>query len=594
MAKLALFKCVLLVLFVLPASAQKVKYKDIWGLLSTKQYEPAEPFLKKYLKENDDNPNAFLYMGIIFQEKSNKDDILKQTPRAIANMDSAILFYDKAYKTINEKEIRRNDEYYQSYNRRDLRSGEFGVKLSDIQYDLEKKMEGLRERIDRVKMVKYYFTLTDSLYRRTQALFITIQQAYPGKKEFLLRADENTLKALTTLAVRYDSCMKAFDNYKSSTLTVGRTGYNQTIVLNEINEFKKDGASPADFYRDDLQIWNYKRFAEQSKQAIEEEIIPMREHLISYDIEINKLREKLNRDSVSVNRDLTALIERLLMEQLKKYDPQPLPMEVFSLKISDLEYRSALLEHKALKDSADVHFRLKLVTKELKSVSKLDSLSGKLMSDDLDKRVADYQFFVTNTYSNTQVLKSFVRAVKEFAERERREKEEELARSQEALRWLVNDKDSIPLFSENTESSFKPLVIVNEKYTAGLHYADSLNPSGYLYTVTPSRKPDVKVTFPVDKQSFRLSRLPSMRSLSFSDAAGQIYFVLIYSERPNRENKYPATLAKVYRSDGLAWSNNSFLSFIPKEIAFKPDTGELTLRADTQQSTVDKNGKMTK
>jgi hypothetical protein len=85
-----------------------------------------------------------------------------------------------------------------------------------------------------------------------------------------------------------------------------------------------------------------------------------------------------------------------------------------------------------------------------------------------------------------------------------------------------------------------------------------------------------------------------MRSLSFSDAAGQIYFVLIYSERPNRENKYPATLAKVYRSDGLAWSNNSFLSFIPKEIAFKPDTGELTLRADAQQSTIDKNGMVTK
>ena len=49
--------------------AQKVKYKDLIVLLTSKQYEKAEPFLKRYLKENDDNPNAYLYMGIVFQEK---------------------------------------------------------------------------------------------------------------------------------------------------------------------------------------------------------------------------------------------------------------------------------------------------------------------------------------------------------------------------------------------------------------------------------------------------------------------------------------------------------------------------------------------
>jgi hypothetical protein len=82
---------------------RKVKYKDIFGLLSTKQYESAEPFLKGYLKETTDNPNAFLYMGIVYHEKALKDDVLKQTKRTIGVMDSAIIFYDKAYKTVTEK-----------------------------------------------------------------------------------------------------------------------------------------------------------------------------------------------------------------------------------------------------------------------------------------------------------------------------------------------------------------------------------------------------------------------------------------------------------------------------------------------------------
>jgi len=594
MTKAAFFKFLVLFLFVSSAYGQKVKYKDIWGLLNTKQYEAAEPFLKHYLKENSDNPNALLYMGIIFQEKSSKDDVLKQTRRALSDMDSAILYYDKAYKTITEKEVKRNDEYYQAYNRRDLRTGEFGVKLSDIQFDLEKKMEGLRERIDRVKMVKYYFSLADSLYKRTNALYRTLQASVPGEREFYLRANEKTVASLTALATRYDSCLKAFNNYKSSAATIGRTGYNQTLTEREITDLKKDGASPANFYQDDLQLWDYRKFADKAKSAIEKEIIPMREHLVSYDIEINKLREKLNKDSVSVRSDLTSLIDKLLMEQLKKYDPEPLPMEVFSLKIADLEYRSALLEDKPLRDSSDLQFRLALLNKELKYVNRLDSLATKLSAADLDKKVENYELFVKNTYNSAVVLKGFVNAAKEYAGREKLKKQNQFSDAKDALQWIVVGTDSIPAVAGVSQARFKPLTILEEKFTAGLHYADSLSPSGYFYTIRPSRIPDVKVTFPVDKTNFKLSRLPSSKALTYSDGGGQIYFVLIYTERPSKDGKYAATLAKIYRSDGLAWSMNYQLGYLPKEIQFKPDGGEVTIKGETQQNTVDKNGKMLK
>src|SRR5690348_2999562 len=114
----------LLIFLISAAYGQKVKYKDIYGLLSTKQYEQAEPFLKQYLKENIDNPNAYLYMGFILQDKASKNDVLKQTKIAVANMDSAIMYYGKASKILDEREVRKNKEYYETYNRRDLRTGE--------------------------------------------------------------------------------------------------------------------------------------------------------------------------------------------------------------------------------------------------------------------------------------------------------------------------------------------------------------------------------------------------------------------------------------------------------------------------------------
>jgi len=595
MTKLALTKFLLLFFVVSSAYGQKVKYKDIWGLLSTKQYEAAEPFLKNYLKETSDNPNAFLYMGIIFQEKSAKDDVLKQTKRTISTMDSAIIYYDKAHKSVTEKEIKRNSEYYQAYNRRDLRTGEFGVTLSDIQFDLEKRMEGLRERIDRIKMVKFYFVQADSMYKKSNTLYTSLQSKYSSEREFYLRADTNLIKNLTLLSSRFDSCVKAFDNYKSSSSTIGRTGYNQTLSRQDIVDFKKDGTSLANFHEENLKVWDYKKYADASRRAIEKEIMPMREHLVSYDIEINKLREKLTKDSISVKNDLHSLIDKLLMDQLKKYDKEPLPMEVFSLKIADLEYRSTLLEHRVKKDSANIHSRLSMLNKEVKSLAKVDSMATKLLGEDLDQKVLDYENFVKNTYGSAVVLKSYVKGLKEYAEREKKEKDAELAIRRENLRWLVNGADSIPLFSETSGSKFKPLAVIDEKYTAGLQYPDSLNPSGYFYTINATRIPDVKVLFPVEKPSFRQARLLSSKAITYSDAPGQIYFVLFFSNQQSKESKYAATLAKIYRSDGLAWSMNYELAFIPREISFKPESGELTIKGDdNQQNTMDKNGKLVK
>jgi len=592
MIKVGLINTVFLFLLVSAVYGQKVKYKDIYGLLKTKQYEAAEPFLKKYIKENDDNPNAYLFMGIIFHEKASKDDILKQTERTLSHMDTAIYYYTKANQMITEKELKRNDEYYELYNRRDLRTGEFGVKLSDVQFDLQKKLEGLRERTDRLKMVKYYFVLADSLYKKSNALFRSIQSAYPGEKEFYLRADETLIKTLSTLAVRYDSAVKAFENYKGSLSTLGRTNYNQVMVPREVTDFKKDGTSLADFYQNELDVWDYKRLAEKSKAVVEKEIFPMNKHLVEYDIEINKLREKLGKDSVSVKSDLTTLIDKLLMDQLKKYDKEPLPMEIFSLKIADLEYRSTVLEHRKLVDSTDVHLQVERTTKELRCAMKLDSIAAKLSTENIDEKAEDYSFFIANTYNNTIVLKSYVKLSKEFAEQEKGKLNARLSKRNESLRWLVQLSDSIPLFREARRSRFKPLSIVDEKYTAGLYYKDSLNAEGYFYSITPTRVPDIKIKFAVDKTSFRQSGLPMAKSLTFSDAAGQIYFVLMYTEKANKDNKYAATLAKIYRSDGLAWSTNYQLAFVPKELAFKADTGELTIKADALQSVVDKNGKM--
>lgn len=571
---------------------KKVKYKDIWTLLNNKQYETAEPFLKSYLAENTDNPNAYLYMGMIYQEKSLKDDILRSTALTISHMDSSIFFLNKAYAGITEKEIKKNDEYYQSFSRRDLRTGEFGIKLSDIQFDIEKRVEGLREKIDRVKMVKHYFVLSDTLYKKCTAAYVAMLAPYQEEKQFMLRAEKTTVEDLKKLSLRFDSSMKAFDQYRASMGTVGKTGYNQIIARNEIKTFKTDGSSGSDFYQNDLHIWDYRAWAEAKRRAIEDDILVIREHLVSYDQEINKLRDKVNSDSTSVKNDLTKLIDRLLLEQLRKYDDNPMPMALFAVKIADLDYKSLVIEHRKYIDSVDLRRRLVLAKEEAESALKLDSLTTQILARDFERECENYTYFINSTYSNTTVLRSYLNVMKDFSSREAGLKQERVVEIENSMRWMVVNNDSIPLNVGLANASIQPLMVETEKFTTGLNFRDSLHTIAYFYTITPSRVPDVKITFPVDGAHFRKANIPSTKSLAYSDPAGQVFYVLLYNEQLTPEKKCKATLAKIYRSDGLAWSSSIDLAFIPKELSYTTTSGEFVIRADGAESVIDKNGKI--
>ncbi len=580
-----------------PAAAQKVKYKDIYALLSTKQYEQAEPFLKTYLKENIDNSNAYLFMGTIYQDKIASDDILIQTDKAIQHMDSAILYYDKALKLLTDKELRKNKEYYESYNKRDLSTGEFGVKLDYVQFDIEKRITALKEQIDKIKMVKYYFTNAENLYKKSQDLFLIIQEAYPAFRELHLRADESTIKDLSNLFNRFDSCTKAFENYKISLSNYGKTKYNQKWTLRDIDNFKADGKEMTDFYKDDVKVWDYKTFANEALNVIQKEVKPVQDNLVKFDMEINKLKTKLETDSVSVKSDLTKLAAGMLSDQLKKFDASPLPLDIFALKIADLEYKSTLIENKKVHTSDDVHVRLNAVKEELKYLNRADSASAKLSARNLDEDIINYQHFVNSTFTKGDILKSYTHSMKDHIAREKSMKDAELAFRNEAMNWLVNGADSIPLFMDHVKgkNKFRPLVVTQDKYTTGIAFADSVSGTGYFYNIPATHKPDIKVTFPIDKVSLREKRLPVIHSYITADPNSQIFFALIYLERKDKAGKYPATVAKIYKSDGLSWSNNFTFDFIPTEINFMPNTGELIVKSGGGASVkVDKNGKVMK
>jgi hypothetical protein len=558
-----------------PAFSQKIKYKDLFVLLNAKQYDQAEPFLKKYLKENQDNPNAFLFMGNIFEEKALANDVLRETEKHGTNSDSAVLFLNKAFQTIDAREIKKNDEYYQSYGRRDLRTGEFGIKLSDIQFDLEKRTKALTDRKQRVQAVKDKFIETQRIYGHSEDLFKAIASRYKDSREFYLRSNGSLTTDLTRLGSKYDSCLVSFNDYKTALQGLGKTGHKQQLDSREIVDFKKDGYSPVDFLQDEVKVWDYKRWALSSLETIEKEVVPLRETLLKLDAELNTISKKLKQDSVSVLSEISTVKSKIEKTGLHKFDPNPMPEDVFKLKISELEYGSELAQTKALRDSSSLVLKQSLYKRQITLLSRMDSLAGLVQQRDFEYETENYKSFVTDAYGSPTVLKGLAKALSNFAVTEKADKEKRVQHLEQLIPWIIDQNDSIPAIASVQSKKFNPLTIVPENYTFGLAYRDS-SAFAYFYAIQPSRKVSIKAMQRLDSSFFKKQNVSLIKSIAAGDDVQKIYFITMYSES-KKDNKTPTQIYLVNGTSGLAWSNFYLLEGIPTEATYNKETGNLLM-----------------
>jgi hypothetical protein len=107
--------------------------------------------------------------------------------------------------------------------------------------------------------------------------------------------------------------------------------------------------------------------------------------------------------------------------------------------------------------------------------------------------------------------------------------------------------------------------------------------------------PDIKAVFPVDKVHFTRRNLPLIKAITTKDDKGMVYFGAIYSENKVKD-KFSVVIAKIYRSDGLAWSRTYMFDMLPTALIFDPGSGELSVKiagaaGDSKIVTLDKNGK---
>ncbi|MEM7107876.1 MAG: hypothetical protein AAF519_06595 [Bacteroidota bacterium] len=560
-------------------NAQKIKYKELYPLLDSRQYDLAIPLLKKFLKDSKtlNHPNGNFQLAMYYEKMTLEQDILKSADVMALYADSAVAAYQKTLTVLTEKEVtKRNPAYYEVYQRRDVRTGKVGIKFSDIQYDIEKKVDALTSRKVAANNINVALANSYSAYKISQRLYAELRKKYPDTRRLYLQADEKVLHILDTMAKQVDLATVDAGKMKEELGKVEQAGYDPKIVLRPIETYENDGLDTANYYADEIVFWAYDDWVKVVTETINNQVRPLMSDLINYDSELAKLKQNTLKDSVSMVGQITDMTS--LEEQLKVFDPNPLPIKIFDVKISELQYLGKLVEHDDYADSSDLVYTVDILDKKVKALSTYDSLLNVLSSFPYREEALNYRPYLTEVFGDLETFEAYIEENKKFADDEFKEKSLALKAMKQRVNWLISEYDSIPLFELDSEmSSTKYLpVAIDSIYTAGLFFDNESTVKGYFTLLNKERTIQNKVEFKVNGEFFNRMNVVDVEAMVNRDESGQIYHLLFYLPMPEQET-YVAELCKIYTADGLAWEKSLTLETSPSSLDVADGTGEIQI-----------------
>lgn len=572
--------CILLVVLGYNAHSQKLKYKDIFPLIENKDYATAIPKINAFLSnsKNADHPNANFQKGIYFELKTNEYHVISDSTLLLEASDSAIFYLKITKELITDKELSKNDEYYQAYYRRDLRSGEFDIKLSDVQLDIEKKLQAMENLYKYSKIIYKNLKTGDRNYKASNDQYRHLTTLFGDENEFALMSSELEQNELGSMINRSDSITRAMELVRDAVSKLGKKGYSPEINFVEIKEFGIDGKSQTDFYANDIEVWDYSTWSQNLQTKVRMDVNKMRDGLNSTYLKLKSNYDKAKMGGGITETDLVHNLDPKLKDQLRKLDKNPLPEKLLDLLIDEtkFEFITSKKLNTRLADEGDVYYQL-IVSDSINSI--IDAINEKvtvIVEPYTTKGAKMYPKFIKENYGGEFGLIKHKQAVEKKYTKEKNKWKELSSYWNEKSKWGVSEDltDSIYLVAK-TDSSYMSMEF-SKFYTLSITEDDSLNiyalglefqgdaDKGYLAKIGNDRIIKWKVNFDLDKFVYDDEVLKVSGGYAPS-SEGSISGYL-YSNVPESKNNF--ILLNCENTGVLNWSSAAKITNEPVSIKF--------------------------
>lgn len=565
--KISSIAIVISILIASPVLSQKIKYKDLFLILESKNYIEGGPQLPQFLEDKKYGPNAHLQMGLLLEDQLMKLDPINESERILSVGDSAKIFLSKAKNLIDEKELKK-DEFYQAFFRRDLRTGKFGIKLSDVHLDIEKKIEAVEERIDKTKLVNDKLASASKNYQSAAAIYNSIADQYFQYNSFLIGADDKIKEELTKMITASETAQDEAKAVIGLANELGSKSFSDEIVLKQIVEFGKDGIAISDIKSGSIEMWDYADWGFESQSEIRGSIGLYKSLILNY---ANTIREKKDKVKKGTDVEIEMLTSELI-SQFQKYDPQSTVEKL--LRIETLEAQIIkqvdISINEALQDSSLIGGQLQIFQNAKVKADEMNVLVSSIIQDDLDETKKLYREYTDSFFSKYGTVSKYVSDMKTWSGRQVNWLDDAIVFWDEKNKWGQSGENLIPLYVQDApETDFftlgMPVKEIEEVIVWG---ANMEAKKGYIIGFGPDR-------FEKWSNEFDLPSSDVVQYVSdtVSSAIGITNFYVL-NESATEDN-----LAIVsYNSNGeLNWSVVTTVAKKPVSYKFNDLTQELTI-----------------
>lgn len=422
----------------LSLNAQKVKYRDIFELIQASNWEESDRLLKAYLSDpkNAEDANASYYMGKAYERWAMATNIIADTTQLFIFVDSANFYFGNALRLIDEKELKKNDEYYQEFNRRDLRTGDFGIKVSDVHLDIENKIKALEEREKNVRYFHIESSKSGLLYKEAGEMMSELKESFGSQRSLLLGFTKSQETQLSQIEAKAEELKKSLEAAQAALTAVPNAKFSVTMSPQPLadagsfsySELSLTEGGTATYF--DLMAW-----ANQTRSELRSKVLPLRDELIAYDRQLEAKKQSGNLEQVAVNEDL--------MAALRAYATNSLTEKVLTYKVEELCYLTET-RPEAMPDTNridDLYKRILALNDRLSNMNRLISISRA----EAERGFKENPVFFESRYVSPDQFVTYAGERKSFVDQE--QNANLLARTylESRKRWLLTASDTISL-----------------------------------------------------------------------------------------------------------------------------------------------------
>jgi hypothetical protein len=542
----------LLVMISILGFSQRLKYSELVLTFNGMSDEEIRNELKDYMTADNEQPNLYIRLGLIYEKVYKNTDPLTDFKMAISNAAEASSRFLQATQYVDAKEVNRNNEYYLPLFPNSFDSkGKPGVDFSKVSARIKSGMDSANLFKQKIPPIYYNFTHSVNSYDKAVKNFASICNQYESIEDLYLLFDEPLEAKLTQLKTDYDSSIYYFNQYLTLINDYPIRYHKQTHTIKHIETFRLDGfITRLNFLGEKVEFWDYGTWVDGVRKAVSSHITDLRTKLMETE---TKLQEAIGKAASRASDFKPYQLKKQLVLDLNNVDKE-------SAVLSLLHYQEYIQNwlHSTktfTPDTANNDRNAVVYSDFIHQNRHADTLIKEVSSRITDLKVTMHKEFVGKFFGNKSAFEKYVsdessmisKTYQDFASSLRGT----ILKQPDSSSWMLRNKENVVRFTGKViPLKIKPLRMEDLDKGLMITLFNEKNPdgSGYLAGI---HKPDKKINnmvvfaarvMPDGRVAWFNSFNPKIDTTSATPDANQIFGPAVIT---------PEGLAFVIRSEHL-------------------------------------------